>query len=249
MRRALFQVQRFRDRVDAGRKLAEQLSHYANRRDVLVLGLPRGGVPVAYQVAQALNAPLDALLVRKLGVPGQEELAMGAVAMGGVRVLNEEVVGLLGIPDEEIDAIAADECRVLERRNALYRQGRPPPDVRGHTVILVDDGLATGATMRAALSALRPQGPARIVVAVPTAGVETCEQLRPEVNELVCVMMPDPFFAIGLWYEDFWPISDEEVCALLEEGARQSGQRLVPASPDGKIPVSDDISHSGRLNR
>lgn len=230
MQRTLINVKRFQDRADAGRQLAERLSRYANRPDVLVLGLPRGGVPVAYEVAQALSAPLDALLVRKLGVPGHEELAMGAVAIGGVRVLNDDVVSELGIPDEVIDAVAAAEGRVLERRNKLYRGGKNTPEVRGRTVILVDDGLATGTTMRAAVAALRPQGPARIVVTVPTAAPESCEQLKPDVDELVCVMTPDPFFAIGLWYEDFSPTSDETVCSLLERAADRESQEAGGAA-------------------
>src|SRR5918999_4270742 len=171
------QPQIFRDRTDAGRRLAAKLAAYANRPDVLVLALPRGGVPVAYEVARALNAPLDVFVVRKLGVPGYEEVAMGAVATGGVRVINDNIVSGLGIPDYVIDAVAARELEELKRRERVYRGGRPPPDVRGRTVILVDDGLATGATMLAAIRALRTLQPARIVVAVPTAAPETCEQL------------------------------------------------------------------------
>jgi len=205
----------FRDRSDAGRLLAAKLAAYANRPDVLVLALPRGGVPVAYEVARALNAPLDVFLVRKLGVPGHEELAMGAVATGGVRVLNDQVVGLLRIPDYVIDAVAAWEQQELARREHLYRGERPPPVVRGQTVILVDDGLATGATMHAAIKALRQQQPARIVVAVPTASPETCDQLRAEVDEVICAITPDPFYAVGLWYEDFSQTTDEEVRDLL----------------------------------
>src|ERR671923_1235276 len=193
----------FRDRREAGQLLAAKLAGYANRQDVLVLALPRGGVPVAYEVARALNAPLDVFLVRKLGVPGHEELAMGAVATGGVRVLNDQVVGGLRIPNYVIDAVAAQEQRELTRRERLYRGGRPPPDIRGRTVILVDDGLATGATMHAAIKALRQQQPARIVVAVPTAAPETCEALRAEVDEVICAITPEPFHAVGLWYEDF----------------------------------------------
>jgi predicted phosphoribosyltransferase len=205
----------FRDRSDAGRLLAAQLATYANRPDVFVLALPRGGVPVAYEVARTLNAPLDVFLVRKLGVPGYEELAMGAVATGGVRVLNDQVIGLLRIPDYVIDAVAAWEQQELARREHLYRGDRPPPDVRGQTVILVDDGLATGATMHAAIKALRQQQPARIVVAVPTASPETCDQLRAEVDEVICAITPDPFYAVGLWYEDFSQTTDEEVRDLL----------------------------------
>ena len=180
-----------------------------------MLALPRGGVPVAYEVARALNAPLDVFLVRKLGVPGYEELAMGAIATGGVRVLNDQLVGGLRIPDYIVDEVAASEQQELTRRERLYRGDRPAPDVRGRTVILVDDGLATGATMLAAVKALRQQQPARIVVAVPTASPETCEQLRAEVDDIICAITPEPFHAVGLWYEDFSQTKDEEVRDLL----------------------------------
>ena len=205
----------FRDRTEAGRLLAAKLTAYANRPDVIVLALPRGGVPVAYEVARALNAPLDVFLVRKLGVPGYEELAMGAIATGGVRVLNDQLVGGLRIPDYIVDEVAASEQQELTRRERLYRGDRPAPDVRGRTVILVDDGLATGATMLAAVKALRQQQPARIVVAVPTASPETCEQLRAEVDDIICAITPEPFHAVGLWYEDFSQTKDEEVRDLL----------------------------------
>jgi putative phosphoribosyl transferase len=205
----------FRDRTEAGRVLAEQLSAYADRPDVIVLALPRGGVPVGYEVAQALHAPLDVFLVRKLGVPGHEELAMGAVATGGVRVLNEQVVRALHIPEQVIDAVARWELEELARRERLYRGDRPPPEVRGRTVILVDDGLATGATMLAAVRALRQQQPARIVVAVPIASRDTCELLRDEVDDVICAATPDPFYAVGLWYENFEQLTDEEVRELL----------------------------------
>jgi predicted phosphoribosyltransferase len=208
----------FRNRYEAGRLLAAKLSAYANRPDVLVLALPRGGVPVAYEVARALGAPLDVFLVRKLGVPGYEELAMGAVATGGVRVLNDQVVDGLRIPDYMIDAVAAREQQELARRERLYRGERPPPDVRGRTVILVDDGLATGATMHAAIQALRQQQPARIVVAVPTAAPETCDELRAEVDDVICAITPEPFYAVGLWYEDFSQTTDDEVRDLLTRG-------------------------------
>jgi predicted phosphoribosyltransferase len=209
----------FRDRADAGRALAERLGHYANRPDVLVLALPRGGVPVAYEVARALNVPLDVFLVRKLGVPGQEELAMGAIATGGVRVLNDEVVRLLQIPEDVIVSVAETQWRELERRERSYRDDRPLPEVRGRTVILIDDGLATGSTMRAAVAALRQQRPARLVVAVPVAAPATAEDLSEEVDELVCVETPEPFYAVGSWYEDFTQTTDAEVHALLEEAA------------------------------
>jgi predicted phosphoribosyltransferase len=202
---------RFRDRGEAGRLLATKLAAYANRPDVIVLALPRGGVPVGYEVARALGAPLDVFIVRKLGIPGHEELAMGAVATGGVRVLNEPIVRALGIPDYVIDAVTAWERQELERRERLYRGDRPPPAVQGRTVILVDDGLATGATMHAAIEALRRQQPARIVVAVPTAAPEVCDALRAEVDEVICAITPEPFHAVGLWYEDFSQTTDEEV--------------------------------------
>jgi predicted phosphoribosyltransferase len=207
--------QRFRNRADAGRQLADKLAAYADRPDVLVLALPRGGVPVGYEVARALGAPLDVFLVRKLGVPGYEELAMGAVATGDVRVLNDEIVRGLGISGHQIDAVVARELSELGRRERLYRGGRPPPDVVGRTVILVDDGLATGATMRAAVEALRQQQPARIVVAVPTASPDTCEALKAEAYDVVCAMTPEPFFAVGHWYDDFTQTTDEEVRELL----------------------------------
>ena len=207
--------QRFRDRKEAGRRLAEKLRAYANRPDVLVLALPRGGVPVAYEIARALGAPLDVFVVRKLGVPGYEELAMGAVATGGVRVLNDQLVQRLRIPEYVIEAVATREQQELARRERLYRGGRPPPEVRGRTVILVDDGLATGATMRAAIMALRKLQPARIVVAVPTASSETCEELKPEVDDIICAITPDPFLAVGHWYQDFSQTTDDEVRELL----------------------------------
>jgi len=207
--------QRFRNRTDAGRQLAEKLATYADRPDVLVLALPRGGVPVGSEVARALGAPLDAFLVRKLGVPGYEELAMGAVATGGVRVLNDEIVRGLGIVEHVIDVAVAREMEELARREQLYRGGSPPPNVAGRTVILVDDGLATGATMRAAVAALRRQHPARIVVAVPTASPDTREALKAEADDVVCAITPEPFFAVGHWYEDFRQTTDDEVRDLL----------------------------------
>jgi predicted phosphoribosyltransferase len=205
----------FRDRREAGRLLAAKLTAYANRPDVIVLALPRGGVPVADEVARALGAPLDVFVVRKLGVPGSEELAMGAVATGGVRVLNDQLVNRLGIPDHLIDAVAVREGQELARRERLYRGGRPPLDVRDRTVILVDDGLATGATMHAAIAALRQLHPARIVVAVPTASPETCEEMRAEVDDVICAITPEPFQAVGRWYQDFAQTTDEEVQDLL----------------------------------
>ncbi|HEY3041549.1 MAG TPA: phosphoribosyltransferase [Pyrinomonadaceae bacterium] len=210
----------FRDRTDAGQHLAARLTKYANRPDVLVLALPRGGVPVAYEVAKQIGAPLDVFLVRKLGVPGHEELAMGAIASGGVRVINKEVVRLLQIPNELIDAVAAVEQQELERRQHEYRDDRSPPEVKGLVVILIDDGLATGSTMRAAAAALRKQGPARLVIAVPVSAPETCDEFRSEVDEIVCAVTPEPFRGVGLWYKDFSQTTDEEVRELLER-ARQ----------------------------
>jgi predicted phosphoribosyltransferase len=209
----------FRDRREAGRVLAERLRQYAGRPDVLVLALPRGGVPVGYEVAQALGAPLDVFLVRKLGVPGHEELAMGAIASGNVRVLNSDVIAMLHIPPHVIDDIAAREEVELRRREREYRDERPPLDARGRVVILVDDGLATGATMRAAAASLRRHGVARLVVAVPVAAQETCEALRPEVDEMICAATPQPFYAVGAWYEDFSQTDDAEVRALLHRAA------------------------------
>ena len=205
----------FRDRREAGRLLAAKLTAYANRPDVIVLALPRGGVPVADEVARALGAPLDVFVVRKQGVPGSEDLAMGAVATGGVRVLNDQLVNRLGIPDHLIDAVAVREGQELARRERLYRGGRPLLDVRDRTVILVDDGLATGATMHAAIAALRQLHPARIVVAVPTASPETCEEMRAEVDDVICAITLEPFQAVGRWYQDFAQTTDEEVQDLL----------------------------------
>ena len=205
----------FRNRQDAGQRLAARLMNYAGRSGVLVLALPRGGVPVAFEVAQQLKAPLDVFLVRKLGVPGHEELAMGAIASGGTRVINEDVVRYLQIPGEVIDAVAAEEQRELERREREYRDGKPAPQVKDRVVILIDDGLATGSTMRAAAAALRKQNPSRIVVAVPVAPAETCEEFRKEVDEVVCAATPEPFQGVGLWYDNFSQTSDEEVRQLL----------------------------------
>ncbi len=211
----------FRDRTEAGQVLAGRLSGYANRPDVLVLALPRGGVPVAYEVAQVLHAPLDVFLVRKLGVPGREELAMGAIASGGVRVLNEDVVRALGISPEVIKSVAAGELHELTRRERLYRGDRPLPDVTGRTIILVDDGLATGSTMRAAVAALRRRNPKRIIVAVPVGSAETCNEFQGEADEVVCARTPEPFYAVGQWYEDFTQTTDEEVHDMLHRAIRE----------------------------
>jgi predicted phosphoribosyltransferase len=217
----------FRDRKEAGRQLASRLTKYANRPDVIVLALPRGGVPVAYEVAKQIGAPLEVFLVRKLGVPGYEELAMGAIASGGVRVINEDLVRQLQIPGKVIEAVAADEQRELERRERAYRDDRPPPDVKGRTVILIDDGLATGSTMRAAAAALRGLGPARIVVAVPVSAPETCDEIREEVDEVVCAVTPEPFRGVGLWYKDFSQTTDEEVRELLERARQNVAPRTI----------------------
>jgi putative phosphoribosyl transferase len=207
----------FKDRVDAGRQLAKELSKYANRSDVLILALPRGGVPVAFEVAKELNVKMDVFIVRKLGVPGNEELAMGAIASNDIRVLNEDVVRSFQVPDRVIATVAANELRELERRERLYRGDRPKPDISGSTVILIDDGLATGATMRAAAAALKTKNPAKIVVAVPTAAPDTCEFFKREVDEVICVTTPEPFYGVGAWYTDFRQTTDEEVIELLEK--------------------------------
>ncbi len=226
--------QRFRDRTEAGHLLATQLSAYANCPDVLVLALPRGGVPVAFEVARALHAPLDVLIVRKLGVPGYEELALGAIASGGVRVLNDDVVRRLGLSTEAINQVAAHEQHEVERRERLYRGDRPAYEVGGQTVMLVDDGLATGATMRAAMAAVREQHPARIVIAVPVAAAATCEEFAGEVEELVCVLRPQAFVAVGLWYEHFAQTSDEEVRDLLARAAHEwAGKPQEPRRAHG----------------
>jgi predicted phosphoribosyltransferase len=211
----------FRDRSEAGRRLAEHLGDFS-RQDGLVLALPRGGVPVGFEVARALDAQFDVFLVRKLGVPGYEELAMGAIASGGVTVRNEDAVRGLGIPARVIEAVAARERKELERRERAYRDDRPAPEVRGRTVILVDDGLATGSTMRAAVAALRRQGPARIVVAVPVGAATTCAELQGEADGVVCASTPDPFFAVGAWYQDFAQTTDDEVRALLMRAAERT---------------------------
>lgn len=212
-------VEPFVDRRAAGRELAEHLSDYAGSDDVVVLGLPRGGVPVAYEVARALGAPLDMLIVRKLGVPGHEELAMGAIASGGVEVHNDQVIADARVDEEMLHAVAGHERIELERRERTYRGDREPIDVTGRTVLVVDDGLATGATMRAAVAALRERGAAVIVVAVPIAAPAVCTEMGATVDEIVCVRTPDPFVAIGLWYRDFEPTSDAEVRRLIEDAA------------------------------
>jgi putative phosphoribosyl transferase len=205
----------FADRREAGRILSLQLIPYAGRDDVIVLGLPRGGVPVAFEAAQALNAPLDIFLVRKLGAPGHKELAMGAIASGGVVVVNTEVVRALKIAPDTVTAEVESEREELTRREAIYRGGRRPLDVRGKIVILIDDGLATGSTMRAAVTALRQKEPARIVVAVPVGAASTCAEFQTIADECVCAIAPEDFRAVGLWYDDFAQTGDDEVCDLL----------------------------------
>ncbi|MEW6128340.1 MAG: phosphoribosyltransferase [Acidobacteriota bacterium] len=212
---------KLKDRTEAGRLLAEKLMAYANRQDVVVLALPRGGVPVAYEIARKLNAPLDVFVVRKLGLPGQEELAMGAIASGGVRVLNEEVVKASGVSNQEIAAVEAEEQKELARREQLYRSGRPAPDVSGRTVILVDNGIATGTTILAALAALKKLQPARIVVAAAVAPRSAYEALQAGADEVICLLTPEIFYAISLWYENFAQTTDEEVRLLLDKAIAQ----------------------------
>ena len=211
----------FQHRTEAGQLLATKLSAFKDRSDLLVLALPRGGVPVGFEVAMALHAPLDVFLVRKLGVPGHEELAFGAIATGGVRVLNEDVVSSLQMSEDQIEAVATREQVELERRERAYRGSRPAPNPSGQTVILVDDGLATGATMLAAARALRQEHPKEIVVGVPVASPQACDEFQPEVDEIVCAVTPEPFYAVGVWYEDFTQTTDEEVHELLDRAARQ----------------------------
>jgi predicted phosphoribosyltransferase len=220
----------FRDRAEAGDVLAGLLGHHAGRDDVLVLALPRGGVPVAARVARALEAPLDVFVVRKLGVPGHEELAMGAIASGGVRVVNEQVASRLGLSEAVLRRAAEAEGRELARREQTYREGRPPPDISGRVVILVDDGLATGSTMRAAVAAVRRLGPSRVVVAVPTAPASTCQHLRDEADEVVCATTPRPFRAVGYSYRSFPQTSDEEVRAILRAAWGGAPNSQAPAS-------------------
>lgn len=217
----------FDDRADAGRKLAARLGAYARRKDVIVLGIPRGGVPVAFEVARALEAPLDVFLSRKLGVPGQEELAFGAVASGDVRVLDQQIIEAVGVSEQQIEQTTQNVKRELERRERAFRGSRPPLKVDGLTVILVDDGIATGSSMRAAINALRQMKPARIVVAVPVAPVSTCNRLQHEVDELVCLYTPESFFAIGQFYGDFSQVPDEEVAGLLQRSAGPAVQKAT----------------------
>ena len=216
----------FRDRREAGRVLARALQKYANRDDVVVLALPRGGVPVAFEVAEALGAPLDVFLVRKLGTPGQRELAMGAIASGGIRVLNDEVVRWLGITPEQIELVARQEQLELDRRQQAYLEGRPAAPLEGRVVILVDDGLATGSTMKAAVQAVRQRHPQRVIVAVPVGARDTCSEMRALADEIVCARMPEPFSAVGLWYRNFDQTTDEEVMDLIHEHASASNSGI-----------------------
>jgi putative phosphoribosyl transferase len=243
-------ITQFRDRTEAGKLLAKQLTTYVNQHDVLVLALPRGGVPVAFEVASALQVPLDVIVVRKLGVPGQEELAMGAIATGGVRIFNNDVVQFLDIPNEMIDKIAASEQEELERRERLYRGGRPAYAVKGRVAILVDDGIATGATMHAAVAAIKQRQPYRIIIAVPTASPSTCDEFTAEVDEIVCVMRPEPFIAVGYWYRQFSQTSDEEVRTMLEQAnqgfptAQQKPQKASEVAHHDKKRSSTSSIHN-----
>jgi putative phosphoribosyl transferase len=218
----------FPNRTEAGRGLAMRLHHYANRKDVTVLGIPRGGVPVAFEVARALKAPLDILVLRKLGVPGHEELGFGAIASGGIRALNPEIVEALRLSPLDIETVTNREVKELKRRERAYRGDRPALDVRGRTVILVDDGIATGSGMRAAVNALRQMNPARIVIAVPVAPASTCDHLRQEVDDLVCLATPEPFYGVGQFYFNFSQVSDQEVNELLDHAARKIRKHGYP---------------------
>lgn len=220
-------IERFRDRRDAGKRLAEELHRYANRPDVMVLALPRGGVPVGFEVATALDSPLDVFVVRKLGLPWHEELAMGALARGGVRILDEDLIRAAGVSEEDVQRVTATEQQELERRERQYRGARPFPNLTGKTVILVDDGLATGYTMRAAVAALRQEGPARVIVAVPVAARETCAAFRDIADDIVCAVTPEPFHAVGLWYEDFSQTTDDEVRDLLDRSRSAREEHLA----------------------
>lgn len=228
-------VKRFKNRLHAGELLAKRLADYAGRPGVIVLALPRGGVPVGYAVAKALKAPLDVFVVRKLGIPGHEEFAMGAIASGGEYVLNYDVVQRFRIPIEAIEATARRELQELERREKLYRAGRRALQLRGCTVILVDDGLATGSTMQVAVKAVRKQDPARVVVAVPVGSPDVCREMRKDADEVICYCTPDPFYSVGLWYEDFSQTSDQEVEKLLEEARQWASDRTgcAPATANG----------------
>jgi predicted phosphoribosyltransferase len=239
----------FRDRRHAGKLLAEKLFHYRDQDDVLVLALPRGGVPVAFEVAKAIRAPLDLFLVRKLGLPRQRELAMGAVATGGVEVLNDDVVYRLGVPRDVIDRVAQRELNVLKQQQQELRGRRPPPQIGGQTIILVDDGLATGSTMRAAVQAIRQQGPKRVVVAVPIGAAPTCEEFQELADEFVFVACPEDFYAVAMWYEDFSQVSDELVISQLEQTYQDKDRNQ--ASPEAKVraaPLPVQVNHEAPRN-
>ncbi len=210
-------MQVFKNRVHAGQVLSEKLSEYSGKKEVIILALPRGGVPVAFEVSRKLGVEMDLLLVRKLGVPGNEELAMGAIASDNIKVLNEDIIRSLQIPDKKIDQVTASEKKELERRNNIYRANRPIPDLRNRTVILIDDGLATGATMRAAAEAVRTKEPSQIIVAVPTCSPDAYNSLKDVTDEIICAISPEPFFGVGRWYEDFRQVSDKEVCDIMEK--------------------------------
>lgn len=217
----------FRDRTEAGRKLAHRLAAYANYPDAIVLALPRGGVPVAFEIAEALNLPLDIVVVRKLGLPGHEEFAMGAIASGGARFLNQDLIRQLSFSDEIIEHIVAREQRELERRERTYRGQRPVVDVRDRIIIIVDDGLATGSSMRAAIAALRQKGPAKLIVAVPVGAPMTCFELESLADEVICLETPENFSAVGLWYREFSQVTDEEVIDLLERNRKNTEARNI----------------------
>jgi len=225
----------FRDRRDAGRKLAQRFDSYIGKPDVLVLALPRGGVPVAYEVALHLGAPLDVLVVRKLGVPGHSELAMGAIASGEIQVVDQRIVNALGISREAFEAVERAERAELERRERAFRAGRPPLDVTGKTVVIVDDGLATGASMAAAIDAIRTRDPRRVVAAVPVAPPETCDALDERADEMICLTTPDRMYAVGAWYEDFTQTTDAEVRELLDAAARERTSRTKVLSERAPI--------------
>jgi putative phosphoribosyl transferase len=222
---------RFKDRIEAGELLAQRLMRYARRDDVIVLALPRGGVPVGYVIASKLEVALDVLLVRKLGFPGREEFAMGAIASGGVSILQKEVIDRFRIPLSVVEAVKQRESNEIERREKRYRANRPFPQLQDRVVILVDDGIATGSTMLAAVQCLRNFKPARIIIAVPVAPPETCRILRSEVDDMICLSMPEQFYAVGAWYKDFGQTSDEEVTNLLERAEREQAQRHTHTSP------------------
>jgi len=234
----------FSNRAEAGRQLARHFRSYADRDDVIVLGAPRGGIPVAFEVATALRVPLDVFVLRKLGVPGHEELAFGAIASGGIRILDRNTLGALGLTGLDIERVTRKEQRELERRERAYRGARPPLDLNGLTIILVDDGIATGSSMRAAIRALRQMKPAILVVAIPVAPLATCDRLRPEVDELVCLETPEPFYGVGQFYDDFSQVSDEEVKRLLEKASRQLSEQRSAQVWRGTADHSLEHEHS-----